>query len=79
MVKPPCLSLMVNEKYESGISSSPYHLKEPVQVHDDKTLQLAQGHHSIELEKRGEINFIVEISNYNKRCDLCCRNLRVEW
>ena len=49
---------MVNEKYESEISSSPYHLKEPVQVHDDKTLQLAQGHHSIELEKRGEINFI---------------------
>jgi len=41
---------MVNEKYESGISRSPYHLKEPVQVHDDKTLQLAQGHHNIELE-----------------------------
>lgn len=58
MVELPCLSLKVNEKYESGISSSPYHLKEPVQVHDDKTLQLAQGHHSIELEKRGEINFI---------------------
>jgi len=49
-IKLPRLSLMVNEKYESGISRSPYHLKEPVQVHDDKTLQLAQGHHSIELE-----------------------------